>query len=331
MITQKKKDFAILVSVFDTHVGPRLYMSLPTDWYESYVDEKVASLLDTITLGFFSCVIASFKVISYHFEIPSEWARGKRELVMISVLFPKKYSIAENRIKKELKDASEQIQNKLGLYKAFYIHDQTKSDVQVSRAQKELTETITPLNKKIEALILESPKTQELEGMFINLKVVVVGEPAVGKTSLTARYTTGEFRETYTVTIGMNFFRKNIQINEREVRIQFWDTGGQERYSPLMPAYYRAAHAATLVYDVTSRESFEKIPLWLDRVHKYCPDAILCLVGNKKDLKSQRKVSNAEGVNLSKNLGCRFFETSAKTNDNIKDMFETVISDSVSG
>ncbi|MFX0195548.1 MAG: Rab family GTPase [Candidatus Hodarchaeota archaeon] len=331
MITQKKKNFAILVSVFDTHIGPRLFMSLPTDWHESSVDEKVASLLDTITLGFFNCVIASFKVISYHFEIPSEWARGKRELIMISVLFPKKYNITEDKVKKALKDTAEQIQNNLGLYKAFYIQDPTKSDVQVSKAKKELIQTISPLNHEIEALILESPKTIELQEMFINLKIVVVGEPAVGKTSLTSRYTTGEFRETYTVTIGMNFFRKNMQINEREVRIQFWDTGGQERYSPLLPVYYKGAHAATLIYDVTSRESFEKILLWLDRVHKYCPDAIICLVGNKKDLKSQRKVSNEEGVDLSKNLGCRYFETSAKTNDNVKEMFETIVSDLVSG
>jgi len=331
MITKKRKNFAILISIFDTHIGPRLYMSHPTRWHESSVEEKVASLLDTITLGFFSCIIASFKVISYHFEISSEWARGKRELVMISALFSQKFSISEDKVKKSLKGIAEEIQKKKELYKAFYIHDQTKSETIVKKAQTELIETITPLINDIEAYINEQTKVKVSDKAFINLKIVVIGEPAVGKTSLTTRYSTGEFRETYTSTIGMNFLRKNVRINGREVRVQFWDTGGQERYKPLIPAYYRASHSAVLVYDLTSRESFEKIPLWLDRVHKYCPGAILCLVGNKKDLKSQRKVSNTEGIKLSKKLGCRFFETSAKADNNVKEMFETIISDTVSG
>ena len=143
-------------------------------------------------------------------------------------------------------------------------------------------------------------------GLFLKrktFKLGVYGPPNVGKTSLASRYATGEFRETYIVTIGMNFYRKNVQINGREVRIQFWDTGGQERYSPLLPVYYKGSDAAIIVYDVTSRESFDKISLWLDRVHKYCPDAPICLVGNKIDLNTQQQVSNADGANLAKKLG----------------------------
>lgn len=331
MILSQNTEFAILMSFFDTHIGPRLLLSLPTSWNESTVEDKVSSLLDTITLGFFSCVIASFKVISYHFEISSEWARGKRELVMISVIFPQNYSVTEEKIKKALKATSEEIQKKDGIYKAFYIHDPTKSGNQVENAQKELKQVIAPLSDEIGTIIRDSPKVQGTQGIFVNLKIAVVGEPSVGKTSLATRYATGEFRETYIVTIGMNFYRKNAQINDREVRIQFWDTGGQERYSPLLPVYYKGSDAAIIVYDITSRESFEKISLWLDRVYKYCPNARICLVGNKIDLNTRRQVSNAEGASFSKKLGCRFFETSAKTNEAVKEMVEAVIRDAVSG
>ncbi|MFQ6125646.1 MAG: Rab family GTPase [Candidatus Heimdallarchaeota archaeon] len=320
-----------MVSFFDTYIGPRLLMSLPATWHKSTVEEKVASLLDTITLGFFSYVIDSYKVINYHFEIPSEWARGKRELVMISVVFSQTYKIPEDRVKKALTSVAEEIQGKKEFYKAFYIFDSTKPEKPVRKAQQELTQIIAPLFNEMEVLIHESPKMNKVEREYVNLKIVVVGDPAVGKTSLTTRYATGEFRETYLTTIGVNFFRKDVQINDREVRVQFWDTGGQERFNILLPAYYKAAQAAILVYDLTSRESFEKITFWMNQVLKHCPDARFCLVGNKNDLENQRSLSTAEGVKLSKKLGCKFFETSAKTDTNVTEMFETIIGDIMSG
>ncbi len=320
-----------MVSYFDTHIGARLLVSLPESSLESSVKQQVSSLLDTISLGFFSCVIASYKVISYHFEVPSEWARGNRELAMISLVFPQTYRIPENRIKKEFTSTVEELLKNNDLYKAFYINDKSKFDDSVRNAQEGLVNNIKPIINVVNTLIQDSPQTKDVEGSFVNLKVVVVGNSAVGKTSLTTRYATGEFRESYISTIGLNFFRKNTRINDREVRVQFWDTAGQERYSALMPTYYRAAHAAVLVYDLTSQESFDKILSWVDQIHKHCPDASICLVGNKNDLESQRLVSQDDGNKLAKKLGCIFFEASAKTDSKVKDMFDSIISMAMNG
>jgi small GTP-binding protein len=107
------------------------------------------------------------------------------------------------------------------------------------------------------------------------------------------------------------------------VKFEIWDTAGQERYHSLAPMYYRGAQAAIVVYDITNRETFNRAKMWLDELKRQGePNVQVCLVGNKTDLESARQVPPEEAQSYAKGRPCLFFETSAKTGTNIKEVFE---------
>jgi small GTP-binding protein len=158
-------------------------------------------------------------------------------------------------------------------------------------------------------------------------KVIVVGDGAVGKTSLTRKFTTGQFRESYKMTIGVDFSIKILKIQRNgkskvsTVKLQIWDTGGQERFSYVRPLYYRGALGALVCYDITNRKSFLNLPKWLSDVSKHCGNIPKILIATKADLEELRVVGSDEGLNFAKQEGIPFFETSAKDGLNVEDMF----------
>ena len=160
------------------------------------------------------------------------------------------------------------------------------------------------------------------EPFDIVFKIIVVGDAGVGKTSLALRYTQNTFTEEYIVTIGVNFLSKLVKINNDRVKLQIWDTGGQERFAYIRPSYYKGATGAIITYDITNRESFIHLPRWLKELDKYCEGLITVLVGNKADLEDRRQVEYSEGEDFAKSYSLPFFETSAKENKNVVDVFE---------
>ena len=159
-------------------------------------------------------------------------------------------------------------------------------------------------------------------------KIVCVGDGAVGKTSITIRTCHGKFDSEYLLTVGVEFGTKICTIDNNEVRLQIWDTAGQERFRFLQPAYYRGAHGALIVYDVTRKESFNHIPTWIANVVDTLDESIpTVLVGNKCDLDELRVVTVEEGQLLAEELSTQykrvipFFEASAKTNQNVEEIF----------
>jgi len=160
-------------------------------------------------------------------------------------------------------------------------------------------------------------------------KIVCVGDGAVGKTSITLRTCHGKFDGEYLLTVGVEFGTKICMIDKQnEVRLQIWDTAGQERFRFLQPAYYRGAHGALIVFDITRKESFNNIPTWLGNVVDTVGESIpTILVGNKCDLDDVRIVTFAEGKRLAEELSTQyktvipFFEASAKTNQNVEEIF----------
>jgi small GTP-binding protein len=159
-------------------------------------------------------------------------------------------------------------------------------------------------------------------------KVVVIGDGAVGKTSITVRICHGQFDGEYLMTIGVEFGMKLCMIMGKKIKMQIWDTAGQERFRFLQPAYYSGAHGALVVYDVTRRQSFERIPIWLGYLVGNVGTSIpTIIVGNKCDLDDIRSVDVDEGEHLAKHLSehyqqdIPFFEASAKTNQNVEEIF----------
>lgn len=146
-------------------------------------------------------------------------------------------------------------------------------------------------------------------------KAVVVGDAAVGKTSLLVRYVKGLFNPTYVLTIGVAFNVKDIVVGDKVLRLQVWDTGGQERFGPIRQLYYRGAKGVLMVYDRSNVRSFERIEYWLNEVRRGCGDVPKVLVGNKADLST--KVPAKQAKAFAKEHSLLFVETSAKDDSNV--------------
>ena len=123
-------------------------------------------------------------------------------------------------------------------------------------------------------------------------------------------------------SIGVDFKTKQIEINDRLVKMQIWDTAGHEKFRTITTSYYKSAHAIIVLYDITDEISFEHIKNWMIDIDKFAKQGVLkVLIGNKTDLEEQRKVTKDAGVSLSNKYGIKFFEVSAKDNINIDELF----------
>lgn len=158
-------------------------------------------------------------------------------------------------------------------------------------------------------------------------KIVILGEQSVGKTSMITRWMYDSFDAEYIATIGIDFLSKTVYLEDRVVRLQVWDTAGQERFRALIPSYLRDCHVALVVYDISNRASFQRVPFWVETVRAEARDALVFIVGNKIDRKD-RVVSSEEGAALAKTVGreTAFFEVSAKDGLHIKALFRQVAS-----
>jgi Ras-related protein Rab-6A len=148
----------------------------------------------------------------------------------------------------------------------------------------------------------------------------------VGKTSLITRFMYDSFDTTYQATIGIDFLSKTMYLEDRTVRLQLWDTAGQERFRSLIPSYIRDSSVAVVVYDISSKKTFEQTRKWIDDVRgERGTDVIVVLVGNKTDLgDSKREVTTQQGEEEAKRAGALFVETSAKVGHNVKQLFKRI-------
>ncbi|RZB88283.1 Ras-related protein RABF1 [Glycine soja] len=157
--------------------------------------------------------------------------------------------------------------------------------------------------------------------------LVLLGDSGVGKSCIVLRFVRGQFDPTSKVTVGASFLSQTIALQDSTtVKFEIWDTAGQERYAALAPLYYRGAAVAVIVYDITSPESFSKAQYWVKELQKHgSPDIVMALVGNKADLLEKREVAVQDGTDYAEKNGMFFIETSAKTADNINELFEDIV------
>ncbi|XP_078119213.1 ras-related protein Rab-17-like [Sander vitreus] len=152
----------------------------------------------------------------------------------------------------------------------------------------------------------------------LRVKMVLLGSSGVGKSSLALRFGKDEFKTT-SPTVGCAYLTRVVHLSDVTLRFEIWDTAGQEKYHSVTPLYYRGAHAALLVYDISKRETFIRAQVWLKELEKqYIPGStVIWLVGNKGDLAQNRQVSVQEGQSLANDRGLFFTETSALSGDQI--------------
>ena len=154
----------------------------------------------------------------------------------------------------------------------------------------------------------------------ISFKIIVIGDSGVGKSCLTTQAVRNNFEEFYTATVGFEFLTFNMRINNNVLKLQIWDTCGQEVYKSLISNFYRNSSLALILYAINNRDSFQHAETWLnDLKNQANPNVRVFLVGNKSDLENERVVSKEEGENfkVEKKLD-RFIETSAKTGENAR-------------
>ena len=156
----------------------------------------------------------------------------------------------------------------------------------------------------------------------LSFKLIFIGDSSVGKSCLTTKAVKNEFEDYYQATVGFEFMTFNLKINDKIIKLQIWDTCGQEIYKSLISNFYRNSSLAVLVYSIDSKESFIHVENWLNDLKSQAnEDVRIILVGNKADLENERKVAREEGekYKLDNNLDF-FMETSAKTGKNARNV-----------
>ena len=158
------------------------------------------------------------------------------------------------------------------------------------------------------------------------IKIIVVGDSGVGKTNLINRFASDKFDTNSKATIGVEFVYKTLKINKEIIKVEVWDTAGEERYRSITSSYYKGANGAIIVYDLTDEESFKNVESWMNEVIKKGKQNMqFLLVGNKKDLINDRVVTEQKGIDKAKELNMNLFEASALEKDNVNEAFNFLI------
>ena len=159
-----------------------------------------------------------------------------------------------------------------------------------------------------------------------HFKIIFLGDQYVGKSSILNRFYQDKFEPDYQATIGLDFHSKNVEIKGTAIRLLLYDTAGQEKFKSLIPMYIRDANIIIVVYDITNKDSFIHTEHWVNETKDLKrDDAIFVLVGNKIDLEDKRAVTSKEAENFANEKGFLFHEVSAKTGEEVQELFTSVI------
>ena len=176
---------------------------------------------------------------------------------------------------------------------------------------------------------MDNIKLEEITSQIkedFKFKIVIIGDSGVGKTNLLKSFVSNTFDQNSKATVGVEFIIKSYKINNHIFKIELWDTAGQERYKSITSIYYKGAKGALIVYDITSKSSFDNIDKWLCEIRdKTSKDIKLMIIGNKIDLKELREVNDEEALNKATILGIPLMETSALDSTNVKEAFNDLL------
>ena len=160
------------------------------------------------------------------------------------------------------------------------------------------------------------------------IKSLLIGDSNVGKTTIIGKYLDKNFSEKTLNTVGLDLKYANLNINNKKIKLQLWDTAGQEKFRSMTTSYYRGVNVIIIVFDVTSQISFEHVKDWMNNIKQFAKIGVMkVIVGNKIDLKDERIVTYVEGKNFAQSYNVKYFETSAITREGIVELFENICQD----
>ena len=162
-------------------------------------------------------------------------------------------------------------------------------------------------------------------------KILILGDSTVGKTCFLTRYADNTFQENQMATLGVDYKLKNVKMEDgNTVKLQIWDTAGQDRFHAITRNYFKGAHGIILLYDITTQSSFDNVSKWIKQIKEDASEkVVIILVGNKIDLEHKRAIPTEEGEKIAEDFGLIFFECSAKTGKNINEAFNELIKKTV--
>ncbi len=159
-------------------------------------------------------------------------------------------------------------------------------------------------------------------------KIVLVGDFDVGKQEIIKRFVDNTYQGKYVTTVAVDLTVKLIELDGKKIKLQLWDTVGNDRYRSLTTAYFRGAQGVMIVYDVTKERSFNSLTEWYRQIEEYaCPEVVTMVIGNRCDLDLQREVSKERGQQAASQLGLKFFEVSPKTGENVAEAILSLVRD----
>ena len=217
-----------------------------------------------------------------------------------------------------------------------YLEKEGASEEEYIKELINLENALTELLEELRTQELEKSKVESLEGKITDrslidyqFKIILVGDPTVGKTSLVLRYTDNAFRRAYVSTMGVHVSNKIFKAEDSAIiQLVLWDIGGQERFKLMRKQFYQGSDALFLIFDLTNPETFKSIPSWYSDIKKQLEsreeDIIGFLVGNKKDLEKNLKMNSAKAQELAAELNLEYVETSAMSGENVDQTFTNI-------
>ena len=313
-------------------------------WYPFNLPERVRNIIEMKTnsiisgdnafipevLLIFPIFELKIKILIKYFEIVTnsqKWNSSKAAIIFIfqehdDFLFYRYLSYIdayfEKRIKRIIELQNLNSENRIIFDEVINLHNDIQDTIKYLRSKSKYTPQLesTPEIKKE----LEKP-------VRYKFKVVVLGDPSVGKTSTILRFTDNIFLRAYVPTMGLNITQKRFHINEIPLELVLWDIGGQTKFETIRRQFYEGANAFTLVFDISNAKSFDNISNWYKDIRNFFSEKIKIkgyLVGNKVDLVTKRMVSQKDAIKLAGVLNLEYFEVSALTGKNIKEYFNQV-------
>lgn len=326
---------AIVYTSMDEKLGPSPILWFPLDLPE---DIRMGASIKTITMlttdqGIIptSLVIMPFpsfnqKGLIKYIEREDDSRRGGVALSSITILFDEADDLIFYKYLDYLESPFSETAQRISDLENQKV-DSVEIYAEINTLQRKLTEVLDDLQSKEKSYVAreafpEDEKKDEYPGF--NFKVIVCGDPSVGKTSTILKITDNAFIRTYVPTLGVSISEKLIKVEDNNVNLIFWDIAGQSKFEVMRRHFYQGADAVIVIFDLTNHTSFESVLSWYKDIMKYLEiyqeKIIGFILGNKEDLVNKRKVPTKEALNIAKNLNIEYTETSAKTGKNIEEI-----------